>query len=744
MEQKKLNPLFRLALRAGAYSAVETHLRKGESLSGRDIAGMTPLMIAASNGHDAICALLIAAGAAAHYADPQGRTALDHAAANGHGRMAALVECASAASDGVPDDYPPGRAMPASSVIADAVTGIPQQDQPFRCECDADAILSATSSIQSEAAPAIPESTIPTRENQLVAENTVHEPWFKQTAATESDDGFDDAEDFLFGAAGSWLPEPAISRPQDDGERRQAASEVQRQIAAHRRSSHDIDWSDIDFDLPAPALLQVSRSDLPRLANLFATGVQAGQLGADEIARAIDDDCGERAGELWPVVMRVLADLGIVVVECLAWADVYQGKAQGAGADQIDAAMDVIADCLAGRGNVMAAYDGAARKFDLIVRDAEERLGQRMDSALGGMSRLLAGLDQQRWEMISARGDVGMKCPAVQTEGPDDPEGETGLAMPVELEALEGEETTIDFWGYVRELRSGQPEYGRDRMVPRPGAVTVSALVKCAATLGAADRATLERAVREYELARDQLIHANLRLVISMGRKYGFSGMTPEDVVQEGNVGLMRAVEKFDFRKGFKFSTYATWWIRQGITRAIADQVRMIRVPVHMVEKCNVVRRAREVIEGGRCSDATPAEIAALTGLGVAEVERVLGAEAVMVPLDEPGPPGQPADDGLALPDPRPDPAEVASMNSLAEAIKAILAGFPDKDRNVVERRFGLVDGEAMTLEEVGQHVGVTRERIRQIEAKMLTKLRGQSRISILEPYAFSTGLYEP
>lgn len=741
VEQKKLNPLFRLALRAGAKGAIETHLRRGEPLCGRDITGMTPLMIAASNGHLSICAMLVAAGADVYLIDPQGRTAMDHASANGHDDIAALVVGTLEGPDDVLGDVMADSATIALVGLHEATPGTPQLAKSYRGEVETDAALPVVAEKMMELAPGATSHTGLVPHIYEVAETVSVEYGFDQVAVMDSDDGFDDADDSIFGGAARWLPEPAMTRPHDDVDGRQAASMAQRQIAAHRRSNHDMDWSEIEFELPAYAPVLVARNDFRCLANLLAVGLQTGQLPEYEIARAIDEDCGDRAEDLWPIVIRVLSDLGVVVVECLAWSGVFQAEVQGAQSDQIDDAMNLIADCLTGRGNVMAAYDMAARGFDLITRDAEERLGQRMDSALGNMSRLLASLGQQHWETISVVEVMSVESPEMQQLA--DPDADLLSMAPTDPHAAE-EESTTDFWAYVRDLKNGQPEYGRNRMIPRPGAASVSILVASAGGLSEPDRATLEQAVLEYELARDQLIHANLRLVISMGRKYGYSGMTSEDIVQEGNLGLMRAVERFDFRRGFKFSTYATWWVRQAITRAIADQVRLIRVPVHMVEKCNVVRKARDVVEAGRDRPATPAEIAELTGWSAGEVKKVLKVETHVVPFDDPEQDGQANSSALEVVDPSQDPAEAVSLKSLTAAIAHILADFPDKDRQVVEKRFGLIDGEAMTLDEVGQQFGLTRERIRQIEAKILTKLRNTVRSSILEPYALSAHLNAP
>lgn len=740
-----MNPLFRLALRVGAQSAVETHLRKGASPSERDIAGMTPLMIAAANGHLSIWSILIAAGADANLADPQGRTAMDHAIVNGHNNMSGLMAYSSQTSNDVNFVNIADSAALGSTSPYRAHANTIQPAQVYEQELNDDAVNLAGVDAQLRTTPATPFIGSQPSSIQVVAEAAGVESPVDSATLMDHGSSFDFNDDDIFGDSGIWLPEPAITRPLDDNGCRQAALVVQRQIATHRRSSHDMDWSDIDFDLPAAAPVETSRSDFHALANLLAVGMQAGQLPQHEITRAIDEECGDRVDDVAPLVEQVLADLGIAVIDCAAWAAAYQGESCGAQSDQIDVAMNLIADRLADRGNVMATYNAAARGFDLIPREAEERLGQRMDGALGSLSRHLASLNVEQWEQASAERCLSPRTEEgapEESEEPDDPDVGLDRASPVDPDLAELDDGKTDFVTYVRDLRAGQPEYGRERMIPRPSAALASTILASAVALADSDRAVMERAVREYETARDQLIHANLRLVISIARKYGYCGMAPEDLVQEGNLGLMRAVEKFDFRRGFKFSTYATWWIRQGITRAIADQVRLIRVPVHMVEKYNVMNRVRDVIENRRDRRAAPAEIADLAGWTVGEARKVLGTEIQIVALEESELHGE-AGDALAVADPHADPAEIASMKSLSAAIARSLADFPNKDRKVIEKRFGLSGGDAMTLEEVGRNVGVTRERIRQIEAKALTKLRNKVRSATFEPYALSVHLNE-
>jgi len=327
---------------------------------------------------------------------------------------------------------------------------------------------------------------------------------------------------------------------------------------------------------------------------------------------------------------------------------------------------------------------------------------------------------------------------------PDDP-GQSGPGGPAARDVG-------DRAGSADPVRTYLTEIGKIRLLSGPDEVMlarrIEAGLEAAARIAALEDVGTDGTVDDGELvpleavvaagfhAKKQLTEANLRLVVSIAKRYMGRGLLFLDLIQEGNLGLIRAVEKFDYTKGFKFSTYATWWIRQAITRAIADQARTIRIPVHMVETINTVLRVQRQLLQELGREPTPEELAIKLEMSPAKVREVQRIAQEPVSLEMPV--GQ--EEGSALGDFIEDrqavePADAAARALLAEAVSEALEELTERERQVVRLRFGLDDGQVRTLEEVGREFGVTRERIRQIEAKTLARLRHPIRSQKLRDY---------
>ncbi len=244
--------------------------------------------------------------------------------------------------------------------------------------------------------------------------------------------------------------------------------------------------------------------------------------------------------------------------------------------------------------------------------------------------------------------------------------------------------------------------------------------------LSVEEKRRLRKAAREGQDAKDEMVKANLRLVVSIARRYDGRELQIADLIQEGNIGLMRAADKYDYEKGFKFSTYATWWIRQAMTRAMADQGRNIRIPTHMMELVNRVQRAERDLTAELERDPSPEEVAKRCDLSVEKVLELMQYAIGTVSLDTPlGDDGDGGAYGDIIPDANAEsPNTVAERNALIESVKSELETLPERDRAILAMRFGISDGRPRTLDEVAAAYGVTRERIRQIEQKTLARLR--------------------
>lgn len=361
---------------------------------------------------------------------------------------------------------------------------------------------------------------------------------------------------------------------------------------------------------------------------------------------------------------------------------------------------------------------GGKGKKTLSYTDISNRLGD-VDLDKDQMDEIYEVLIGKGIEIVMESEPDDLELMEIDDEDVDDPEVDAVIAENPEAKEIDLEATISKNIAVDDPVRMYLKEIGK---VPL---LTAQEEIDLAKRMEAGD-----------EYAKQKLCEANLRLVVSIAKKYVGRGMLFLDLIQEGNLGLIKAVEKFDYHKGFKFSTYATWWIRQAITRAIADQARTIRIPVHMVETINkLIRVSRQLLqELGR--EPTPEEIAAELDMPVERVREILKISQEPVSLETPI--GEEEDSHLGdfiQDDNVPVPAEAAAQTLLKEQLDEVLDTLTEREQKVLRLRFGMDDGRARTLEEVGKEFDVTRERIRQIEAKALRKLRHPSRSRKLRDY---------
>ncbi|KAA0232650.1 MAG: RNA polymerase sigma factor SigA [Acidimicrobiales bacterium] len=429
------------------------------------------------------------------------------------------------------------------------------------------------------------------------------------------------------------------------------------------------------------------------------------------------------------------------------WADVTdaalgslleRGRAQGGlTLDEVMSvikAVDLSEEVILEVRSLLADY---GIELDESVEAADQQRSEEMQPSSDASGAAVAGSEQEAGRAPSGASSP-TPSPGTASNRTASPrrraasgEGSTGSADPVRM--------------YLKEigqvpLLTGEEEVALAKRI-EAGMAAAERLADLSASgeldrVDALERRGLERLDRDGEDAKQELTQANLRLVVSIAKRYVGRGMLILDLIQEGNLGLMRAVEKFDHNKGFKFSTYATWWIRQAITRAIADQARTIRIPVHMVESINKVHRVQRQLVQDLERDPTVDELAEKVDMTPARVREILRISQDPLSLDSPV--GEEDDSNLGdfIEDQQAmSPADAAAKQMLGKAVLEALDDLNDREKQIVRLRFGLEDGQAHTLEEVGREFGVTRERIRQIESKTLAKLRHPHRSQKLRDY---------
>ncbi|MGJ7071313.1 sigma-70 family RNA polymerase sigma factor [Morganella morganii] len=650
----RIPPLLIRALKSGVSSVVEFHLSRGLPKDSQDSLGNSPLMIAAQNGHFAICEMLLRAGVDVEHKNNLGFCVSDLA------QEQTLLDLLA-------------RFRQSLSPAGQQLSGVPVDD----AEVEDD--------VEAETAP--PETEI----------------------------------DFM-----QWNAEVESEPAEDNLTLRHVSAEAQQLFSHYRPKDDSAEWNNIELTLP-DLLTTVSHSpqNSSHLSTLLTDALVIGRVSERDIWCAGDEDFGMKWPEFRGSVEALIRDLPLIMDgdNTFSENDAYGGLA---ASNDLEPWFDAFGSLR--QTGIFERYLAEIRLWDVVDKTKEERLGQRMDTVLINLMAILVGLPEAQYLQLLHPNHLLASTPEISEE--DDVE-----EADVEIFSVSGEGETISFTDLLFLLRSGKADEYQDNHIPRPEYADLQQIVERARTFIPDEGHKMSLYVSSYREAWEGLIHANLRLVVTIANKYRGRGLDIEDLIQEGNLGLIKAVEKFDYRRGFKFSTYATWWIRQKITRAIADQAQLIRLPVHFYEQFRRWRNSRDQLLYRQGITPTIKRLQALTDLPENQLKRMAKYEEQTMLIGDFHDDTQDREAALSedtiLTGKDFTSVPVQSLE-LRERVSLVLEMLLPREKQVIKMRFGIGMTQDFTLEEVGKQFDVTRERIRQIESKALRKLRHHSRASKL------------
>lgn len=746
-----MNPLMRMAVIAGVETAVRLHIRRGDNLDARDGGGATPLMLAASRKKQGVVALLLSAGADPLLTDTSGIDAIGHAERSGATECADLirsalasvtVNCPSAEADDKTivstgqDDRPP-ESMDVSQNDVATVGNIVSAAAYESGETVALArkIVSFPEASNGNPADESPASVQPLKEADL---NTEPEPVPVSAVDLSGLDGLDDEPKFS-----GWEPEVESVAPEGNAAVADEVRAVHEAIGRHKAVDSDEDWGDVVAYLPERALPLVrDDGEGPGVRSLLLRALREGSVPESSLIEVCREADGSQNEEAERLLSFVLGDLGASIDE----RDESDGAPYESGetfAEEpvLSAAMAYAEELASNRNESLRLY---LRGFKGGLLDAEEELalGRAMDEAGEAALDALAAWPAGVTAVVEAGRRVSCGEADVESfsSGPE-PTEDGGQAHPVpefdsDDDAFELDREASAFVAAVGEIENSGGKNGPIRAALAAANLSRGFLFELAKAAGGKGAGSeFAAALTRQASARERMILSNLRLAFSLAKKYMRSGEPLEDLVQEGNIGLMKAVERYDWRKGFRFSTYATWWIRQQISRAIADKSRTVRLPVHMHDTVRRMERERDEFEAHAGRPEMLEETAHRMGLAVWKARRILKLSEGTGSLDELDvETGLPFGEGLPGPESE-DPCLRAEAMSLRSTLLGMIGELKEREGEIITLRFGLGDEDPMTLEELGQRFDVTRERIRQIEAKALRRLSHPTRKELLAAY---------
>lgn len=754
-----IHRLFKIAVWAGAEAAVRLHIERGDDTNARDESGLTPLMIAAERNKAVVCQMLVDAGADLYALDPSGRTALKIAVANDAQEAAAVIELALSQQPlfvGLRTGV--SRVSPDSTPAQMAIDGVAEGAGVFALATKNGLEIAALASLTSTLLQIPPKSAASS--SVLIG------------SPTQLDFADDGGPLDLSG----WEAEEESTPPIDDRSVAIVHVATQGAIGRHVASDDSADWAEFEAELPfhaAPMLRAKEAEGRIEIRELLLRASREGSVPEHAVEVVCRDADGARNQATEALLGFVINDMGAESDERFECRTPFDSSKPFIDPDESADEAETVDEALAFLDNLRSRhnepirlYMREAQRTVLLSAVEEAELGREMDraaeAAIDALSRWYAGIELLLRVIGSARraersinSILSSPREAAAPEdaaGIDDlaaaeaepPIGTADSAAVYDGERREGEsegklcpaaahEEAYDAFGLAEELAAliGKREEGSEAPI-RATLVSLSLrrsflIELCdAAAEGSAEAVAYSLAIRSLMVPRDRMVQANLRLVISLAKRYIHSGVPMDDLIQDGNIGLVSAVDKFDWRRGFRFSTMATWWIRQHISRSIADSFLAIRLPVHVHEIAQRFPIEVEAFEKLSGRSPTIQQLAKLVGLDWRKVETLLRAASAPLPIES-------LDEEPAFEAARdPDPFEVISVRELCATLDEVLSELGARPEKIVRLRYGIGIDEPRTLEEVGVLFDVTRERIRQIESKALTKLKHPTRLARL------------
>ena len=749
-----LNRLFRMAVVAGVENAVKIHIQRGDDINACDGSGLTPLMLAAMRNKPNVCSILLSAGADPSLEDPSGKDAITYARLAGAEAALTAIKAAINLTGS------------AESQFETLDEKMPVQELQFPAESITRSDINPSRGLEPASLPVI-VTLKGFFDHMLVKDGIFSNSSEVAPSLTADSDSEKPVTDFP-----DWEPEVDLRHSADDPNLIAGASTVQIAISNHTPFDSSADWDDLDIYLPLTSVPLRHAIDVEAKATLRLLLLRAVREGSVPdmlvVDAATNDDRSEnKASE--SLLRMVINDFGAETDERFEYSEgndhfqvITPPKESLEEEDIISDAMTFIDTHQANRHDPLRLYQREFQRGKLITADDEVSIAKTMERESAKAIDALAMWPQGIAHVITCAGFVKSGIKPIQwissgarDEAPEETsqlDDTDAIIVRPKIDELEFEPSidhkenqpdldSVDFFERITALsKLTMSSSGIEANNHKMRSTLASLSLKCTFLLGMLDISRGDQsaqakifasAMDAYKQARDRMATANLKLVASIANKFLYTGMLLEDLIQDGNVGLLKAVEKYNWRKGFRFSTYATWWIRQSMHRSASDLSRTIRLPVHIVEVIQRLLRASTSFERANGRLPSTSEVAQILSLPIDKAAALMRISQDTVPIDDE------TIDELITPSAIPyystlDPFDVVAVTDLCCVIDRALAELDRKQERIIRLRFGLGVSDTFTLDEIAVQYGVTRERIRQIESQGLRILKNPHRVDKL------------